>query len=291
MGLFSMSMFVSLSIGPLLGGVINEHFGLDATFGCMGILAFAGFLTSFLLLPPKKTEQLVYSRNQAGKWRHLIENRTLNALFIMRLCYTTCIGIIWCFLPVFADSEFKLSSSLIGILIMLGVLTSGSLQTPMGLLADKGNKKMLVILGGLLVSGGILYYEWADGFWDLFWASGLFGLGGGISMPALMAIAVKEGDKIRAMGSVMGIMTMAHSLGMLLGSILAGLTMDYFELRHAFPFGAFIMMTGVMVFSLLTHRKRLKAPLKITERISRSAVRRDPSQNESIPRRRWYWSD
>jgi len=42
-------------------------------------------------------------------------------IFIFRLAYTICIGIIWCFLPVYADAEFSLSSSSIGILVMLFV--------------------------------------------------------------------------------------------------------------------------------------------------------------------------
>lgn len=251
-GLFSMSMFLSLSIGPLLGGVINTHFGLNATFGCMGLLALTAFSVSWLFLPSKASEHLVSSRNVSIKWRYLLTNRTLNGLFIIRMCYTTCIGIIWSFLPVFADSEFHISSSLIGFLIMTGVLTSGLLQTPMGWLADKGHQTLMMVLGAVVVSGGILYYEWAEGFRDLFLASALFGLGGGIAMPALTAIAVKEGHRIKAMGSVMGILTMAHSLGMLLGAILAGMTMDYFELRHAFPFGALIMLTGILLFGLIS---------------------------------------
>ena len=36
MGLFNMSMFLGLSLGPLLGGVINDHFNLDAAFSPWG---------------------------------------------------------------------------------------------------------------------------------------------------------------------------------------------------------------------------------------------------------------
>jgi len=48
-------------------------------------------------------------------------------------------------------------------------------------------------------------------------------------MPPLMALAVLKGNKTDAMGSVMALMTMAHSLGMLLGALLAGLAMDIFH--------------------------------------------------------------
>ena len=56
-------------------------------------------------------------------------------------------------------------------------------------------------------------------------------------MPAHMAIAVFKGGENEAMGSLMGLMTMAHSLGMLAGSTLAGLMMDLLQLRDAFWLG------------------------------------------------------
>ena len=57
------------------------------------------------------------------------------------------------------------------------------------------------------------------------------------------------------MGSVMGLLTMAHSMGMLTGAILAGLAMDFLQLRHAFMAGAVIMMTGCGVFLWATFPK------------------------------------
>jgi len=70
-------------------------------------------------------------------------------------------------------------------------------------------------------------------------------------MPALMALAVLKGSKAGAMGSVMALLTVAHSLGMLIGSVVAGLTMDLFQLRLSFSFGALIMGFGILFFIVL----------------------------------------
>jgi len=43
-------------------------------------------------------------------------------------------------------------------------------------------------------------------------------------------------------------LTMSHSLGMLLGSLLAGFAMDWFDLRNAFPLGSILMIFGVIYF-------------------------------------------
>ena len=54
------------------------------------------------------------------------------------------------------------------------------------------------------------------------------------------------------MGSVMGILTMGHSLGMLIGPILAGIMTDALQLGLAFMGGTAVMVAGVAVVLLLT---------------------------------------
>jgi predicted MFS family arabinose efflux permease len=58
------------------------------------------------------------------------------------------------------------------------------------------------------------------------------------------------------MGSVMAILTLAHSLGMLCGSLIGGVMMDVFQLRFAFPLGAAVMALTVVVFFISTGSRR-----------------------------------
>lgn len=249
MGLFNLSTFLGLSLGPLAGGIINDQFSLNAAFLCMGGLAMAGFFLSLFWLPPVSKE---YNRatdaKQYAKWATLLKDRDIMGIFIFRLTYTICIGVIWCFLPVFADVEFELSSFSIGVLVMMGVFISGLMNAPMGYVADRFDKKLLSVTGGLIITFSIYSFVWADGFYDLLFACVLFGVGGGTAMPSLMAISVIKGRETNAMGSVMALLTMAHSLGMLLGSLLAGFAMDWFNLRNAFPLGSVLMVFGVICF-------------------------------------------
>jgi len=256
MGLFNMSMFLGLSIGPLIGGVISDHFSLDTSFAAMGFLTFLGFLLSFFLLPPTKSEQVVNRHIEPMAWKWVLHDRDMAGLFLFRLAYAACIGVIWSFLPVLADLEFSLSSSSIGILVTLGVFSSGLLHVPMGFMADRVNRKLMIIGGGLIITYAIFSFDWANSFEDLLLASVLFGLGGGIAMPALMALAVLKGNEIDAMGSVMGLLAMAHSMGMLAGSLLAGVMMDVSRLRNAFPSGAVLMMLCLGLFIVLTFHKK-----------------------------------
>lgn len=256
MGLFNMSLFLGLSLGPLLGGIIKDTFSLQASFISMGMLAFIGFLLSFWLLPPTHTERVSKSGNNSFSWKALIFDRNVIGLFFFRFGHVVCVGIIWGFIPLYADMEFSVSSSLIGILIMLGVFISGLIHVPMGYLADLISKKLMVAVGGLMVSYAIFSFEWAKDLKDLILATVVFGLGGGIAMPALMAMAVQKGSNINAMGSIMAIMTVAHSLGMLTGALLGGIMMDWFQLQWAFPLGAVVMILCIGLFSAGTYSKK-----------------------------------
>jgi MFS family permease len=256
MGLFNMSVFFGLSLGPLLGGIIRDHFSLDAAFLSMGALSFLGFLLATVLLPPRHAERALMRGHPPAAWRIILTDREIAGLFFFRLAYTACIGIIWGFLPILVDAELGLGSTSIGFLVMLGIFISGLIHVPMGYLADRLNKTAMVVAGGLIVSTAVASYFWAADFQDMVLASALFGLGGGICMPALMASVVVIGDKTEAMGSVMALLTVAHSLGMLAGAMLAGVMMDLFTLRPAFPVGAVMMLCTTLFFGMSRYQDK-----------------------------------
>ena len=122
----------------------------------------------------------------------------------------------------------------------------------MGLMADRFSKRVLIVVGGMVTAGAIFSFVYTEGFWGLFVANILFGIGGGIAIPAVMAMTVILGRHTESMGSIMGLLTMGHSLGMLVGPILAGLMMDAFRLELAFVGGAGVMGIGVCVALALT---------------------------------------
>jgi DHA1 family multidrug resistance protein-like MFS transporter len=256
MGLFNMSMFASLSIGPFMGGVINHTYGLNAAFAGMGALAVVAFLFSYCLLPKNDLGYTSKETKKPESWLKILSNKTILGLFIFRLTYTTCVGVVWCFLPLFGATKFGLNSSQTGTLVMIMVLVGGILHTPMGYVADRVSRPFLTITGGLIITASMAAAGWADGFGFLMVTSVFFGLGGGIALPAVSAMAVIEGKKETALGSVMSLLTIAHSLGMLIGSLIAGLTMDYLELAYAFPVGAALMMAGIMGYLYTFVRRR-----------------------------------
>jgi len=203
------------------------------------------------MLPPAKSEKKISSA-KLTEWRKIITDKDVAGLFIFRFAYTSCIGIVWSFLPIFASKNLSVSSAYIGLLVAIGVFISGIMHIPMGYVADRVSKKKLIIIGGLITGLSVLLIERSGSLKDIIAASILFGVGGGVSTPGVMGLSVIKGSEKSAMGTVMALLTMAHSLGMFAGSVGAGIIMDILNLRCAFFFGTIIMTLGTITFATLT---------------------------------------
>jgi len=250
MGLFNVSLYAGLSVGPFLGGLVKDWFSIQASFLGMGMLTFVGFLLCLLFLPSGSVSGKAGAPQSKppASYLNLMKIPRVFSLFAFRVCFTTCIGITWAFLPLLASTRLGLSSSEIGIVVMVNVLIAGTLQLPMGYLADRFSKKVLTVSGGIVAILAILYLDEAQSFGGLLIANGIFGSAGGVSFPAIMAIGVIEGRRTQAMGSVMGLLALGHSLGMLSGPLLAGMLLDFFPFSTVFLCGAVILMVGTGIF-------------------------------------------
>ncbi len=250
MGLFNISLLGGLTAGPVLGGLIKDWIHIQASFMGMGILTLFGFLLCLFTLPPEPQPSGTVRRGEEKPhdYKMLIRIPTVFSVFIFRTCFTTCIGITWAFLPLLAGSRIGLSSSAIGLVVMVNVLVTGLLQAPMGYAADRFSKKSLTLLGGFLALLAMLSLDYANLFWQLIFINSVLGLAGGISLPAIMAMGVIQGRRSNAMGSIMGLLALGHSVGMLAGPLLGGLLLDIFSFRVIFFAGAVVMAMGSITF-------------------------------------------
>ncbi len=255
MGLFNISLFGGLSAGPVMGGLIKDWLDIQASFTGMGILTLMGFLLCLVMLPKERFKKSSVSRprKKPADYMDLIKIPSVFSIFVFRTCFTTCIGITWTFLPLLAGTRIGLSSSAIGLVVMVNVLISGLLQAPMGYAADRFSKKYLTLLGGILAFLAMLLLRHAESFAQLMAINAVLGVAGGVSLPAIMAIGVIQGRKSVSMGSIMGLLALGHSIGMLAGPLLGGLLLDFFNFSVIFVSGAVVMALGILFFWRYDH--------------------------------------
>ena len=250
MGLFNISLFGGLSAGPVMGGIIKDWFSIQASFMGMGIMTLVGFLLCLVMLPAERVAK--GDKNGILKkpvdYMDLIKIPSVLSIFAFRACFTTCIGITWAFLPLLAATRMGLSSSAIGLVVMVNVLISGLLQAPMGYAADRFSKRALTLFGGVLALIAMLCLDRAQTFAQLMVINGILGFAGGVSLPAIMAMGVIEGRRSGAMGSIMGLLALGHSIGMFAGPLLGGVLLDFFDFGTIFISGSMVMAVGTIIF-------------------------------------------
>ena len=221
--------------------------------GSDGVFRFIGFILSVVLLPPARRESIDIKKSVKRSFSALVRDANIAGLFIIRFSYMLCVGSIWAFLPLIADTRYGMSSSAIGVLMSLLVFSSAALSLPIGTLADKINKRALLFLGGILSLVGIWFLIFASDTHDLIIVVAFFGLGGGILTTVSTAMSAVMGKSLDSVGSVMSLLMAGHSAGMFTGPLLSGFIMDHTgSMDMAFKISGVVLLLFLSVSWFLT---------------------------------------
>ena len=249
MGYANAAFFSGFGFGPLIGGVVSEHVGMTTAFLILIGLNFFAFLVALFFLPEASTRK-VDDESTLLSFAEMRASSMIKGLFSFRLVQALGTAGIGAFLPIFA-SGLGLQESLIGTLLSVNIL-SVTLLTPVGgQLADKFNRRGLVILSSLLFSVLLVAIPFAASFTQLLVVLFIQGLISAISQPAAGALTVEEGRRF-GMGSTMSIFFLAMSVGMAVGPMVSGGISDALSVDAVFYFGAIMGIIGTGLFAWFT---------------------------------------
>jgi MFS family permease len=244
MGTMSMAIMLGFGMGPVLGGVIRETLGMNAAFFTMGGLALFTFVAVRLFIPGERRGGGESPERPAESLRTVIKNRVVRGLFVHRLVSASGQGCVYTFFPILGQ-QMHLSSAEVGTILGVNVLVIALLQRVFGSLADRVNPVHQIVVGSTCAAVAVVGMPLAQGFLGLLLLNALMGVGGGISMPAGLALSGHVGRNV-GMGAVMGTLETGWSTGMIASPILSGVIMDAFGLRAIFFFGGGIIVVGTM---------------------------------------------
>jgi MFS family permease len=266
MGNLNMAMFAGMGLGPLIGGYLTDYFTLSAPFYAMGAMAALSLLLTLGLLPDDQKHRGV-DRRAPPSFRKVLSIPVLRAVFIYRAVGALGRGSIWSFLSLYISGAADIGGlglpiSVAGLILSMGQLSSAFLQSPSGALADKYDKKRLIILGGFVGSVGLLMFPFSDTTWEVMLARLVFAGGSAISMPALSAIAAIEGREL-GVGTTMSVLQSAMSLGMILGPLISGYLVDIYGLKPIFFVSFIITLFGTGSFWLMSRSSTSESVIAI----------------------------
>jgi DHA1 family multidrug resistance protein-like MFS transporter len=242
MGYFNAVLFAGVGAGPLLGGLISDTYSIVTTFLFMAILDFAGLIATMIFLKemPRKVAAEEHSSILAP-----LKSRVMRGVLVQRMTNGIGTSTLMTFIPVFANN-LGITTGLIGILIAMRTPVS-LLQTYSGNLADKWNRRWMVIQGILFTMVAMALVPITGGFWPLLFVYVAATLGQSYAMPAVTAYIVQEG-RTYGMGICMTYFMMAMQTGNGVGPIALGFIADRFSLDWAFYSAAIALFISNLIF-------------------------------------------
>ncbi len=248
MNLFFISFFGGTAIGPILGGILSDHFSLEAPFYAMAIAATIAFFLVLFLVPDtqSKTEKKGKERIAFFKgFKAVIKDNKMRAVLI----YLWARGFYrWgfnSFFPVFAIQFVDLSKTQIGIALSGYMLAGAALQYPSGIFSDKypQYKGHFILIGGLLSALCMFLIPSLSNLYTIIALMLIMGMTSAVARASTFAIRTEQG-RIHGMGTVTGSSTTSISFGQVVGPILFGLVVDFFNIPDAFYLGGIVGLLG-----------------------------------------------
>lgn len=250
MNLFFISLFGGMAIGPFLGGWLSDVYSLEAPFWGMAAAA-ATALALVLLLIPDQDPPGADDTDAADKpgvvesFRRVLDDRPMRGV----LSYIASRGFYrWgfnAFFPIFAVRQLDLSRTQVGMLLSGYMLAGGIMQWPMGKLSDvwSDQRDLFVLWGGTITAALMFVLPASHNAVVVGSLVVVLGVLSAIARAAVIAIRTDRG-RIHGMGAVTGAFTTSMSLGQVLGPILFGVLVDYFDIEMSFYLGGVIGLLG-----------------------------------------------
>ncbi len=249
MGYSNAAFFSGFGVGPLMGGLLADQWGMDLAFITMGVLNLLAFIIAVILLPRSelKKQTAAVPLSLMG----LRRSRTMIGLCGFRMAIALGRSSFFTFLPVFAAMNLGLPANLIGLLVAVHVLLVSAFGIPGGRIADIFSRRAMVIIGSFVIFTYLFLVPLSPGFGMLLALCILGSIGSALSTPAVMAMTVEEGRKY-GMGLAIAAITIALSIGMALGPILSGAIVDLININAVFYFNAGLALFGAALFVWFT---------------------------------------
>jgi MFS family permease len=265
MGLFNIAMIAGFGIGPMLGGIIHDSLGMDATFVSMGVLSIIGFFIALFFLPGRNPAPVEKKHSELSTpFTSMIKDNTMRAIIAVQFVLGLSAGTVLTFLGIFMTSRLETSLALVGVAISIRYLQNGILAYPFGWLADRVNRVVLVSMGLLVMAAGTLSISWIGNFALLVGVFVIIGTFESMATPSINAITVDKG-RVLGMGSVMGIINTASSVGLVIGSLAGGAIENSFGVEWVFRYAAAFAFAGIILFNVFMRISAVKSRQMTTQ--------------------------
>jgi MFS family permease len=245
MALYGVAYGMSGLIGPPLAGIVRDRLGYPAVF--IGLSAL--MLTVALVAGAKVRGSRISSPERPASripWRSLLRVG-LSVSFLAAFCWMFMMGTLLVFLPLIGE-ERGFTAARVGMLFGGFALAATLVQaSPLGRLSDRWGRFPLIALGLALIAIALLALSVSYRWGQMMGGMAIYGLGFGFLFPAMSALLVDETTPLTR-GKASGVFMAMISVGMIVGSGMAGLMDQWHRAAgiHPFQFAAMVVSLGLL---------------------------------------------
>jgi MFS family permease len=248
MGVFSTFRVGSLAVGPLLGGLVYDHFGFDPAF-----FTGAAFVLLGALLVQLWVEEVRADTSNRKRESFRIIDRSLLSPAIVSLGFATFVMAISFGMIAPLEQQFNRrldeSATAFGVAFTALMVARILVQFPIGRLSDRKGRKRLIVAGLILMAVATIPMGLVTATWQLATLRALQGIASGAIAAPTFALA---GDISSSGGEArqMSIVTMGFGFGVAVGTLIAGILA---VIALALPF--FVASVVTFTAAWVVHRK------------------------------------
>lgn len=251
------ALLVGVGIGPAIGGLLADAYGLAAPFLVVSASAAVAAIYSYLRLP----ETLIKDTKTGGadpatastadalpsRWALLRSTDFLVLGMVTFGVFSIRSGVRQTLVPLQLNREFGLAVDDLGLLFtalgVIGIVLIG----PAGWVADRISRKLIIVPTAFMVAAGIGLVAAADTLWLLVAGLAVATVGSSITGPAPAAyVADLVGPDQR--GAAMGMYRTAGDFGVVFSPIASGLMADALSISFAIAVNAIFMAAAGIAF-------------------------------------------
>jgi MFS family permease len=250
MALYQGAMVIGASIGPVLGGVAAEHFGLAAPLFLQAVLALISIpLVGYSLRSTVPRPE----RRESGGTRQSLDWRFFVLCYLTFSIFATRTISLFYLIPLVAMHELGFSAAKVGTLLAACAVSSFVPLAVVGPLVDRFGATRMTIIGNAVVTAALVGF-YLDVGEIAFWVAALMlGVGSAILQPAVAALTARVSPS-HAYGQTFGMTRMAGDAGFVLGPFIVGsaITASLISLRAGFLLNALFVGVGLAVAIIMS---------------------------------------
>jgi MFS family permease len=252
------AIWVGVSIGPAIGGLLADDFGFRVPFYVVGVAAFFTTIYAYLRLPEthrrRPTSEPSPATPARSAWRVSIALLRSRDFFVLSLVtfgsfFTRTAGR-QTIVPLLGTARLGLSAGSLGAVFSLMAVINVILIVPAAIMADRFGRRAVIVPGGLIAMAGLFVYGQSETVLIFVVAAVVLSLGEGLAGPAPSAYAADISPP-DSRGLAMGLHRTTGDIGFVIGPPLLGWLADSTSFGWALSANAILVGVAAVLFGLL----------------------------------------